>query len=91
MKLHRDIGVTQLTAAFILHRIREGWKRPDDSDRFSGPFEVDETYMGGKRNKTSNAKRKDGNRAGQFPQTKFDFLGYTIRSGWREEGMGSSL
>lgn len=26
MKLHRDIGVSQPTAWFMLHRIREGWK-----------------------------------------------------------------
>ena len=25
MKLHRDIGVTQKTAWFMLHRIRETW------------------------------------------------------------------
>ena len=45
MKLHRDIGVSQPTAWFMLHRILEGWKRPDESDRFSGPVQVDETYM----------------------------------------------
>ena len=27
MKLHRDIGVSQPTAWFMLHRIREGWQR----------------------------------------------------------------
>ena len=58
MKLHRDIGVSQPTAWFMLHRIREGWTRSDDEERFSGPVEVDETYMGGKRKNMSNAKRK---------------------------------
>ena len=49
MKLHRDIGVSQPTAWFMLHRIREGWNCGDDSGSFSGPVEVDETYIGGKR------------------------------------------
>ena len=26
MKLHRDLGITQKTAWFLLHRIREAWK-----------------------------------------------------------------
>ena len=51
MKLHRDIGVTQSTAWFMLHRIREAWARTDNvnGNGFSGPVEVDEAYMGGKR------------------------------------------
>ena len=56
MKLHRDIGVSQPTAWFMLHRIREAWgKEPDGS--FDGPVEVDETYIGGKRRNMSKAKR----------------------------------
>ena len=59
MKLHRDIGVTQKTAWFMLHRIREAWNTRNDGEQFSGPVEVDETYMGGKRANMSNARRKD--------------------------------
>ena len=58
MKLHRDIGVSQPTAWFMLHRIREAWG-DGGSGSFSGPVEVDETYMGGKRANMSNAKRKE--------------------------------
>ena len=36
MKLHRDIGVTQATAWFMLHRIRQAWA-VDDDDQFDGP------------------------------------------------------
>ena len=46
MKLHRDIKVTQSTAWFMLHRIREAWS-DGGRGQFSGPVEVDETYMGG--------------------------------------------
>ena len=44
MKLHRDIGVTQKTAWFMLHRIREAWKI--GSAAFPGPVEADETHAG---------------------------------------------
>ena len=58
MKLHRDIGVSQPTAWFMLHRIREAWNRPNGNGNFSGPVEVDEAYMGGKRRNMSNKQRK---------------------------------
>ena len=60
MKLHRDIGVTQKTAWFMLQRIREAWST-GDLEQFVGPVEVDETYMGGKeRNKHKGKKLRAG-------------------------------
>ena len=51
MRLHREIGVTQKTAWFMLHRLREAWKE-SGLERFTGPVEADEAYMGGlERNK----------------------------------------
>ena len=56
MKLHRDIKVTQKTAWFMLHRLREVWAK-DKAGRFGGPVEVDETYIGGReRNKHASKK-----------------------------------
>ena len=59
MKLHRDLKVTQKTAWFMLHRLREAWGESDSLPTFSGPVEADETYIGGKRKNMSNAKRKE--------------------------------
>ena len=57
MKLHRDLGITQRSAWFLAHRLREAWK--DNGSQFAGPVEVDETYFGGKRKNMSKAKRSE--------------------------------
>ena len=59
MKLHRDLGVRQATAWFMLHRIREAFA--DVAGAFTGPVEVDETYVGGiERNKHEGDKLHAG-------------------------------
>ena len=61
MRLHRDLGITQKTAWFLGHRIRECF-RMDEPERFDGPgpVEVDEAYIGGKdRNKHAKKKHRD--------------------------------
>ena len=57
MKLHRDLNITQKSAWHLAHRLRKALESP--GGMFSGPVEVDETYMGGKRRNMSNAKRKE--------------------------------
>ena len=80
MKLHRDIGVTQATAWFMLHRIREAWSDADDRGSFSGPVEVDETYFGGKRRNMSNAKRAELAGTGRGPVGKTAVVGAKDRA-----------
>ena len=55
MKLHRDLGIAQSSAWYMAHRIRGMWTA--EADKFAGPVEVDETYIGGKeRNKHESKK-----------------------------------
>ena len=55
MKLHRDLKVTQKTAWFMAHRIREAMEA--DGGLLDGPIEIDETYVGG-RYETMHADRR---------------------------------
>jgi transposase-like protein len=54
-ELGRALGVTQKTAWFMLHRIREAMS-PDDARMFDGEVEADETFVGGKRRSTMTTK-----------------------------------
>jgi transposase-like protein len=48
VQLGKDIGVTQKTAWFMLHRIRYAMRTPEFSKPMKGTVEIDETYVGGK-------------------------------------------
>lgn len=56
-ELGRAIGVSQKTAWFMLHRIREAM-RTESFDKFDGPAEADTTYVGGKA-ENMHAKRRE--------------------------------
>lgn len=77
MKLHRDLGVRQATAWFMLHRIREAFA--DVRMAFTGPVEVDETYVGGLRKNMSAAKRKELEGTGRGPVGKQAVVGMKDR------------
>lgn len=65
-EIHRDIGVTQKSAWFMLHRIRLAMQG-DTVGNFGGQgetIEVDETYIGGLARNMHKAKRESKYRAG---------------------------
>lgn len=74
MKLHRDLNVTQKTAWFMLHRLRQAWDA-SGIEPFRGPVEVDESFFGGlEKNRHENKKL----RAGKGP------IGKTIVAGMKD-------
>ena len=57
-EIHCDLGVTQKTAWFMLHRIRLAMQ-DDDGEQLSGEIEADETFIGGKvKNMHRRSRRK---------------------------------
>ncbi len=57
MELYRSVGISQKSAHFMAHRIREAWIT--EIAQMNGEVEVDETFIGGKRHTMSNQKRKE--------------------------------
>ena len=83
MKLHRDLEITQKTAWFLAHRIRQTFAATNGP--FAGPVEVDETYVGGRRANMSNAKGKElaGTGRGAVGKTAVVGAKDRARSTWR--------
>ena len=63
-KLARDLDVSYPTAWFMAHRLREAFAY--QSSLFTGPVEVDETYMGGKRRNMAKFKKANLKGRGQL-------------------------
>lgn len=88
VQLSKDIGVTQKTAWFMLHRIRkalglENEENNDDNqnqDKLDGTVEVDETFIGGK-NKNRHADKKVKACQGRSFKDKVPVFGMFQRGG----------
>ena len=76
MKLHRELGISQKAAWFMLHRLRKAMEL--EIGPFSGKVEMDATYIGGKEdNKHASKKLK----AGRGTVGKSPVLGMKERGG----------
>ena len=79
MKLHRDLGITQKTAWFMEHRIRETLADYVTS-KLVGPVEADETFIGGK-------ERQQAQQEAQAPR-RWNSVGKATVAGVRDRISG---
>lgn len=80
VQLAKDLGVTQKTAWFMLHRLRHAAKTKAFNAPLKNTVEVDETYIGGKEKNKHADKRTPGTQ-GRNTQTKTPVLGMVERGG----------
>ena len=78
-QLSRDLGITQKTAWFILHKIR-GLYGQNDSTVLSGSVEMDEMYLGGREINKHASKHTEGTQ-GRSTKTKTPIFGMLERDG----------
>ena len=79
VQLSKDIGVTQKTAWFMLHRIRACFGIDNDAP-LDGEVEIDETYVGGKNKNRHESKKVKGSQ-GRSSKDKTPVLGMVERGG----------
>ncbi|MEJ7682249.1 MAG: IS1595 family transposase [Segetibacter sp.] len=79
VQLSVQLGITQKTAWFLNHRIREMLK-DNTTSTLTGMVEVDETYVGGK-NKNRHADKKVENSQGRSAKDKTPVVGLFQRDG----------
>ena len=64
-QLAKDVGVTQKTAWFMLHRLRNAAQTKSFNRPLEGEVEADETFIGGKEKNKHQRKRTGGKQGGK--------------------------
>lgn len=80
LQLHRDLGITQKSAWFMLQRIRYAIQTKSFNAPLNGIVEADETYIGGK-NKNRHAHKKVKGAQGRSTKDKTPVFGMVERKG----------
>lgn len=80
LQLAKDIGVTQKTAWFVLHRVRFTLGIKGDVEKLQGKIEADETFIGGEESNKHKHKRTAGTQ-GRSMKTKSAVAGVLSRGG----------
>ena len=78
-QLSRDLGITQKTAWFILHKVRTLYQQYD-SISLEGEVECDEMYLGGREKNKHKSKKTEGTQ-GKSLKTKTAIFGMSERIG----------
>lgn len=80
LQLHRDIGVTQKTAWFMLHRVRNTLQLNTGKEKLTGVVQADETFVGGAE-KNKHKSKKTENNQGRSVKTKSAVIGVIEKGG----------
>lgn len=72
--LAKDLGITQKSAWFVLHRLRHAAATKSFNAPLEKPTEIDESYFGGKEKNKHKSKRKGGGQGGAGKDIVFGML-----------------
>ncbi|HEY1796660.1 MAG TPA: IS1595 family transposase [Stellaceae bacterium] len=79
-QLAKDLGITQKSAWFVLHRLREASKTGSFNRQLTGIVEADETFVGGKA-KNRHKNKRGGSGRGGLGSGKVPVVGAVERGG----------